>query len=171
MSDLPEARMRVRAVLGPWHKEANLRLFEEHLPTAQVAADALGVELGRIAKSIVMFAGDTPILVVTSGDRRVDRRKVKSILGGAKVRPASAEEVFAVTGFVAGGVSPVGLQQVITTLLDTSLQRFSDVWAGGGVPEALLMLSVADLPLMTGGEFADVGMAVKPPDHHSEGVS
>jgi prolyl-tRNA editing enzyme YbaK/EbsC (Cys-tRNA(Pro) deacylase) len=162
MNDMPEALARVRAALGRWQREAHLRLFNEHLTTAQAAADALGVELGRIAKSIVMFAGDTPILVVTAGDRRVDRQKVKSILGGSKVRQASAAEVLAVTGFVAGGVSPVGLQQVITTLLDTSLQRFPEVWAGGGVPEALLLMNVAELPLMTGGEFADVSMAVEP---------
>lgn len=162
MNDQSEALVRVQAALSHWPTKASLRLFEEHLPTAQTAADAVGVELGQIAKSIVMFAGDTPILVVKTGDRRVDRQKVKAVMGGFKVRPASANEVFAVTGFVAGGVSPVGLKHRVRILLDTSLQRFAEVWAGGGVPEALLLMNVADLPLTTGGEFVDVGMAAPP---------
>ncbi|MDF2630666.1 MAG: hypothetical protein K0R39_4497 [Symbiobacteriaceae bacterium] len=116
----------------------------------------MGVDLGRIAKSILLFAGAQPVLVVAAGDRRVDRQKVKALTGGAKVRIASAEEVLAATGFVAGGVAPVGLLHPATVLLDQSLERFPDVWAGGGVPEALLRLDVARLPAVTGGRFADV---------------
>lgn len=117
----------------------------------------MGVELGRIAKSILLFAGQEPVLVVAAGDRRVDRQKVKALTGGtAKVRVASADEVLAVTGFVAGGVAPVGLLHPARVLLDESLERFPDIWAGGGVPEALLRLDVAALPKVTGGRFADV---------------
>jgi prolyl-tRNA editing enzyme YbaK/EbsC (Cys-tRNA(Pro) deacylase) len=139
---------------------ADLKLFDQHLPTAPAAAEALGVELGRIAKSILLFAGQEPVLVVAAGDRRVDRQKVKALtVGGAKVRIASADEVLAVTGFVAGGVAPVGLLNPAAVLLDESLQRFADIWAGGGVPEALLRLGVAALPEATGGHFADVTTA------------
>ncbi|HYF78922.1 MAG TPA: YbaK/EbsC family protein [Symbiobacteriaceae bacterium] len=136
---------------------ADLKLFDQHLPTAPAAAEALGVELGRIAKSILLFAGQHPVLVVAAGDRRVDRQKVKALTEGvAKVRIASAGEVLAVTGYVAGGVAPVGLLHPATVLLDESLQRYPDIWAGGGVPEALLRLDVAALPQATGGRFADV---------------
>lgn len=96
------------------------------------------------------------MLVVAAGDRRVDRQKVKALTGGLKVKIASADEVLAVTGFVAGGVAPVGLLQSAAVLLDHSLQRFPDVWAGGGIPEVLLRLDVAALPLLTCGTFADV---------------
>ncbi|HWI63120.1 MAG TPA: YbaK/EbsC family protein [Symbiobacteriaceae bacterium] len=147
---------RVRAALAAHHREPELKFFAQHLPTAPIAAEATGVELGRIAKSILLFAGKEPVLVVAAGDRRVDRQKVKLLTGGAKVKIASAVEVLETTGFVAGGVAPVGLLHPAAVLLDESLQRFPDIWAGGGVPEALLRLPVADLPLLTGGTFADV---------------
>ncbi|HYG60682.1 MAG TPA: YbaK/EbsC family protein [Symbiobacteriaceae bacterium] len=150
----------MRATLAAHGREAGLRFFEQHLPTVPIAAEAVGVELGRIAKSILLLSGKEPVLVVAAGDRRVDRQKVKALLGdGRKVVIASAAEVLAHTGFVAGGVAPVGLLHPATVLMDESLQRFADIWAGGGVPEALLQLTVADLPLLTGGRFADVCMA------------
>lgn len=147
---------RVRAALTASGCAYQLKLFEEHQPTALAAAATLGVDLGRIAKSILLFSGGQPVLVVTAGDQRVDRQKVKALTGGGKVTIASADEVLAVTGFVAGGVSPLGLLHPVVTLLDESLQRFDRIWAGGGVPEALLELGVADLPGLTGGRFAAV---------------
>ena len=114
------------------------------------------MELGRIAKSILLFAGNAPVLVITAGDRRVDRQKVRALTGGAKVKIASADEVLEVTGFVAGGVAPVGLLHPATVLLDENLKRFPEIWAGGGIPEVLLRLDLAALPLLTGGTFADV---------------
>lgn len=147
---------RVRAALAACGREAELTFFREHLTTAALAAEALGTDLGSIAKSILLFAGGQPVLVVAAGDRRVDRAKVRDLLQQGKVVIASAPEVLEVTGFVAGGVAPVGLRQRATVLLDESLQRYGAIWAGGGVPEAMLKLTVADLPLVTGGRFADV---------------
>jgi len=152
----PEPLARVRATLAAAGTEAELRLFDQHLTTAAAAAEALGAELGRIAKSILLFAGKEPVLVVTAGDRRVDRQKVKALTGGAKVTIASADEVLAVTGFVAGGVAPVGLLHPAQVLLDESMQSFPDIWAGAGVPEAMLRLPLADLPRLTGGRWGDV---------------
>lgn len=152
----PEPIARVRAALRAAGVEGEIRLFGKLLTTAHAAADALGVELGRIAKSVLMFAGGEPVLVVAAGDRRVDRRKVRDRLNRGKVTLAGPEEVLAVTGFVAGGVAPVGALHPVTVLLDESLRRFPDIWAGGGVPEALLRIRVDDLPRATGGVFADV---------------
>lgn len=152
----PEALVRVRAALAAHGRTPEFRWFSAHLLTAPAAAAAVGVELGRIAKSIVLLAAGAPVLVVAAGDQRVDRQKVKACLGAGKVSIASAAEVLAHTGFVAGGVAPVGLLHPAEVLLDQSLQRFPDIWAGGGVPEVLLRLSVADLPALTGGHFADV---------------
>lgn len=152
----PAPLQRVRQALAAAGVEAEVRLFPEPLPTAPAAAEAVGAELGRIAKSILLFAGSRPVLVVTAGDRRVDRQKVKALLQCGKVRIASADEVLAVTGFVAGGVAPVGLLNPVEVLLDESMRRFPDVWAGGGIPAALLRLRVEDLPRATGGRFAAV---------------
>src|SRR5690606_8626984 len=124
--------------------------------TTAAAAAALGVEAARIAKTVVLAAGEQPVQVVAAGDRRVDRRRVAAVLGVSRARLATPEEVLAWTGFVAGGVAPVGAIRPLPTLLDESLRRFDYVWAGGGVPEALLRLRVADLPALTGGTFVAI---------------
>lgn len=157
----PEPLARVRAALQAAGVEGELRTFADHLTTVAAAAEALGVETARIAKSILLFAGGEPVLVVAAGDQRVDRQKVKALLDRGKVTLAGPDEVLAVTGFVAGGVAPVGLLRPVTVLLDESLRRFPDIWAGGGVPEVLLRLRVEDLPRATGGVFADVVQSVE----------
>lgn len=151
-----EGLKRVRAAAAASGREIEIRLFDEHTSTAQAAAEALGVQLGEIAKSIVLLAEGHLILAIAAGDQRVDRQKVKALMGGVKVSIASAEEVLTATGMAAGGVSPIGLVSPATILLDQSLQRFHAVWAGAGAPQAVLRLIVADLPEVTGGRFADI---------------
>ncbi len=151
-----EPLQRVRDALARYGRPYELRNFAEPLKTAALAAETLGIAVGQVAKSILFLAGGDPVLVVAAGDRRVDRQKVKRLIGKGKVSLASPAEVLEMTGFVAGGVAPVGLLRPAQVLLDASLRRFETIWAGGGVPEALLRLAVADLPLVTGGRFADV---------------
>ncbi|HEY8395079.1 MAG TPA: YbaK/EbsC family protein [Thermaerobacter sp.] len=169
-SEHPEEPLaRVREFLRRHGVDAELRVFPEPLPTTTAAAAALGVEPARIAKTVVLAAGEHPVQVVAAGDRRVDRRRVAAALGVPKVRLAAPEEVRAWTGFVAGGVAPVAAIQPVPTLLDESLRRFDHIWAGGGVPEALLRLRVADLPALTGGTFAAV--CEEPPGSAGHGPS
>lgn len=151
-----EPLQRVRAALAASGGAGEISLLDADVTTAARAAERLGVELGSIAKSIVLWAGAEPVLVVAAGDRRVDRQKVRALLQSGRVRMATADEVLEVTGFTVGGVGPVGLLQPLTVLLDESLRRYERIWAGGGVAEALIHLAVDDLPAMTGGRFADV---------------
>lgn len=129
--------------------------------TAQQAADGLGVQLGQIAKSIVFrrLADDAPVLVVTSGDRRVDSHKVEKLVGA--LGRADAEFVKNKTGFSIGGVSPVAHATPVVTLVDVDLFRFDTVWAAAGHPHAVFPSSPAQL-------CALVGVA---PDNVVEGVS
>lgn len=153
---------RVRRFLARHGIEAEFRVFSEPLATVGAAAAALGVEPERIAKTVILAADGGPVQVVAAGDRRVDRRRVAAVLGVSRLRLARPEEVLDWTGFVAGGVAPVGSLRPLPTLLDESLRRFDHVWAGGGIPEALLRLRVADLPLLTGGQFAEVCQEISP---------
>jgi prolyl-tRNA editing enzyme YbaK/EbsC (Cys-tRNA(Pro) deacylase) len=95
--------------------------------TAVLAADALGVQVGQIVKSLVFQRGDEPVLVLCAGDRRVAADR----LG---LSPASAERVRAVTGFSIGGIPPLGHDFVLPTMIDESLRRFEIVWAAAGTP-------------------------------------
>ncbi len=124
--------------------------------TAQEAADALGVQVGQIAKSVIFRrkADERAVLVVTSGDRRVDEKKVAAQVG--PIGRADADFVKRQTGFSIGGVSPVGHANPPVTLIDQDLQRFGEIWAAAGHPNGVFRLSPADLARLTGAPVVDV---------------
>ena len=129
--------------------------------TAQEAAGALGVVVGQIAKSIIFRrkSDDAAVLVITSGDRRVDEKKVSSLIG--PIGRADADFVKSATGFTIGGVSPVGFIQPPVTLIDRDLLRFDEIWAAAGHPHAVFRLKPQDLERLTGAPVADVVQAPK----------
>ena len=111
----------------------DLRYIEVEASTATVdtAAKALGVEPGRIAKTLAVRAGEHLFLLVARGDARLDNRKCKDALG-ARPRMLGAEETFEVTGHPVGGVCPFGLARPLPIYLDVSLQAFDTVFPAGG---------------------------------------
>lgn len=119
-------------------------------PTAAAAAEALGVEVGRIANSLVFDAGGEPLLVMTSGANRVDTNAVGALLGTA-VQRADPEFVRAATGFPIGGVAPAGFPAPVRVLVDEDLLRYDTVWAAGGTPHTLFETTGSDLVRVTGG--------------------
>ncbi|HMP11953.1 YbaK/EbsC family protein [Hydrogenophaga sp.] len=158
--DLPTAVRRVVQTLSAMGHPHNPVMLDDAARTAQQAADALGVALGQIAKSIIFRrkSDDAAVLVVTSGDRRVDEKKVQALVctEGGKLGRADADFVKAATGFSIGGVSPVGHTWPPVTLIDEQLFRFDVVWAAAGHPHAVFRLSPAELRELTGAPVADV---------------
>lgn len=159
-ADRTEAFQRVcQALMAARHPEAP-RWLEVSARTSQEAAAALGVEVGQIAKSVVFRrrSDDTAVLVVTSGDRRVDERRVAALTG--PLGRADADFVKARTGFSIGGVSPVAHTGAVTTLIDRELFRFDEIWAAAGHPHGVFRLTPQQLQQLTGAPVADV---VQPP--------
>jgi prolyl-tRNA editing enzyme YbaK/EbsC (Cys-tRNA(Pro) deacylase) len=111
----------------------DLRLIEveESTATVESAASALGVEPGRIAKTLAVRAGEKLFLVVARGDARLDNRKCKDEFG-ARPRMLGAEETLELTGHPVGGVCPFGLKSPLPVYLDRSLQAFDVVYPAGG---------------------------------------
>lgn len=111
----------------------DLRLIEVEGTTATVdtAAEALGVEPGRIAKTLAVRAGDHLFLLCTRGNARLDNRKSKEEFG-ARPRMLGAEETLDLTGHPVGGVCPFGLKTPLPVYLDVSLQAFDVVYPAGG---------------------------------------
>ena len=122
--------------------------------TSQMAADSLGCEVAQIAKSIV-FRGDGPVVVVISGDKRVDTKKLSTHLGW-KAKIANADAVRNGTGYVIGGVPPFAHEPGVVVFLDPSLARFDDVWAAAGTPHSVMRLRVSDLKGIVEGGFVDL---------------
>ena len=153
---LPEGVQRVARALQDAHHPHAPVMLDGAARTAQEAADGLGVQLGQIAKSVIFKRKEdgVAVLVVTSGDRRVDEEKVAALVG--KIGRADADFVKAHTGFTIGGVSPVAHLSPPVTLLDQDLWRFEEVWAAAGHPHGVFRLRPQDLPDLTQASPADV---------------
>lgn len=153
---LPEGVQRVAAALQA-HGHAPLpQMLDGACRTARQAADALGIEVGQVAKSIIFrrLSDDAAVLVVTSGDRRVDEAKVAALVG--PLGRADAAFVKERTGFSIGGVAPVAHALPPVTLIDRELLRFGVVWAAAGHPHAVFALHPNDLQGLTGAPLVDV---------------
>jgi prolyl-tRNA editing enzyme YbaK/EbsC (Cys-tRNA(Pro) deacylase) len=156
LHSLPETVQRVaRALQEAGHLHAP-QMLDDAARTAQQAADALGIAVGQIAKSIIFRrkSDDAAVLVITSGDKRVDEKKVDAIVG--RTGRADAEFVKAKTGFSIGGVSPFAHATPPVTLIDRELFRFDEIWAAAGHPHAVVRLAPQDLERLTGAPVADV---------------
>ena len=156
LTSLPEGVQRVARILQEHgHPHAPVML-DDAARTAQQAADALGIGVGQIAKSIIFRrkSDDAAVLVVTSGDRRVDEKKVDALVG--KTGRADADFVKAKTGYSIGGVSPVGHATPPVTLIDRELFRFDEIWAAAGHPNGVFRLTPKQLAELTGAPVEDV---------------
>jgi prolyl-tRNA editing enzyme YbaK/EbsC (Cys-tRNA(Pro) deacylase) len=145
---------RVSAYLDEKRINARVVILDESTGTSQLAADALGCTVAEIAKSIVFKVSEGAVVVVISGDRRVDAKKVSAHLG-VKVGNADADAVKALTGYAIGGVPPFPHDSGVKVLLDGSLTRFEKVWAAAGTPNSVMNLTVEQLRGIV-SDFIDV---------------
>lgn len=129
----------------------------ESTRTAQEAADRAGCELGQIVKSLIFRgkASGKPILVLTSGPNRVNEKRI-SEYAGETIGKADADFVRTVTGFVIGGVPPIGHAQQMETYLDEDFLKYQTIWAAAGTPNAIFELKTEDLQKMTKGKVITV---------------
>ena len=135
----------------------DLPLLETHETTATVetAAKALGVEPGRIAKSLAVRVGENVFLLVTRGDARLDNAKTKAAFG-TRPRMLGAEETFEVTGHQVGGVCPFGLATGLPVYLDESLKAFDVVYPAGGSLNTSVKVTVERLFQLVGDRWVDI---------------
>jgi prolyl-tRNA editing enzyme YbaK/EbsC (Cys-tRNA(Pro) deacylase) len=138
-------RLRARGL------EIEVKTLSDSARTAALAAAALDVEVGQIVKSLVFLCGETPVVVLCAGDRRVD-------VGRLGLSRAPAERVRQVTGFSIGGVPPLGHTAELETTIDESLRRFSVVWAAAGTPHDVFSIGTdALIEAIPGARVARVG--------------
>jgi prolyl-tRNA editing enzyme YbaK/EbsC (Cys-tRNA(Pro) deacylase) len=123
--------------------------------TVALAAEALGVEPGQIAKTLSLRQGGDVVLLVARGDARLDNRKYKDRFG-QKVRMLGFEEVERETGHPVGGVCPFGLARPLRVFCDVSLRDFDVVYPAAGAPDAAVRLTPDRLALLTNAEWVDV---------------
>ena len=155
-TDRPDGFIRVAQVLAERGHPHAPQWLETSARTCAEAAQALQVQVGQIAKSVIFRrkVDDRAVLVVTSGDRRVDEKKVAAIVGA--LCRADADFVKAKTGFSIGGVAPLGHSEPPLTLIDGELFRYFEIWAAAGHPNGVFKLAPAELQALTGAPVHDV---------------
>ena len=118
--------------------------FDVSSATVSLAAAAVGVEEGKIAKSLGFMTPDGPVIVVMAGDVKTDNAKFKATFK-TKARMIPFEEVESVVGYAAGGVCPFGVNEGIKVYLDESLRRFDIVYPAAGTARSAVKLTVEEL--------------------------
>jgi len=148
---------RVRSYLAAYPYPVEIFEFDASTHTAELAARAVGVAVGQIAKSVLFTINDRTVMVVTSGDVKVSQSKLKQHLGVAgKVRLPDAETTMELTGFPPGGVCPFALRHPVPVLIDVSMERFPVVYIAAGSPHSAASVTVGQLLEITGGELCDL---------------
>jgi prolyl-tRNA editing enzyme YbaK/EbsC (Cys-tRNA(Pro) deacylase) len=150
--------LRVTARLAELHIPGSVVVLEVTARTAQEAADALGIQVGQVASSIVFKLPDgSPLLVITSGRHRVDTNLVAQNLSVERLHRADADFVRESSGFAIGGVSPVAWTNPAQIIIDQALDDYEVIWAAAGHPHAVFPTSFKELKEATMARAMVVG--------------
>jgi prolyl-tRNA editing enzyme YbaK/EbsC (Cys-tRNA(Pro) deacylase) len=157
---LPPAAQRVQDALAKLGHRGRVRVMPASTRTSAEAAAAVGCTVAEIAKSIIFRAkaSQRAVLVMASGVNRVDEKKIATLVGEG-IGKADAEFVRARTGFVIGGVPPVGHDMPPLVLIDEDLLKLTSLWAAAGTPRAVFPLTPGELVALTKGQVADIRAA------------
>ena len=132
MSDLHPNVVRVVEAARALGLEITTRRFPEGTKTAQDAANAIGVLVGQIVKSLVFAVDGEIVMAYVSGANQLDEKKLAAAAGGVKCSRVDADAVREATGFPIGGVPPLGLATQLRIFIDPDLLKYDEVWAAAG---------------------------------------
>jgi prolyl-tRNA editing enzyme YbaK/EbsC (Cys-tRNA(Pro) deacylase) len=160
---LSASAQRVQDALQARGLALQVRELPQSTRTAAEAAQAVGCQVGQIAKSLVFKASASgrPILVITSGTNRASEQAIAEAIG-EPVSMADPAFVRTHTGFAIGGVPPIGHTDTLLTLIDEDLLAYPVIWAAAGTPRAVFPLDPSELSALTGGRVLRVRAGVPP---------
>lgn len=152
---------RVIAAAARKGVEIDILSFPEGTHTAADAAVAVGAQIGQIVKSLVFVAPretdpPEPVLALVSGSNRVDVARFAAVSGEPQIRRASASEARMLTGFVIGGIPPIGHDRPIRVFMDPDLGRYQTVWAAAGLPTAVFEVPPGTLRMLANATVAPI---------------
>lgn len=139
----------VKAYFSKYGIEHRIRELADSSATVELAAQALGCEPCRIAKTLSFMVEDSPILIVAAGDAKIDNPKYKAQFG-TKAKMLTPEQAESLVGHAVGGVCPFGINEGVTIYLDASLKRFSTIFPACGSSNSAIELTIAELEKYSG---------------------
>src|SRR5215470_12438561 len=149
---MTDAAARVQSFFAARGVQIDIQTFDTSVHTAQQAAQALGTEVRNIVKSLVFEADGQPVLVLCSGDRRVDTARLAALCAAQQVRQASAERTRSVTGYSIGGVPPVAHASPLPIFMDQALLTCEVVYAAAGTARTLFAIAPQTLRDVSGAQ-------------------
>ena len=147
---------RAEKALKHFNQTLSVTELENTARTAIDAAASLNCEVGAIVKSLLFKNGDSYFLCLVSGDKRCSLNKLKKFFNSKDLSMASPDEVKDQTGYTIGGVSPIGHINSLQILVDSSLNRFKDLYAAAGHPNCIFKINFVDLLKLTNGSLEDI---------------
>ena len=147
---MTDATARVRRFFAERGVQVEIQTFHASVHTAQQAAQSLGTEVRNIVKSLVFEADGQPVLVLCSGDRRVDTARLATLCAAQQVRQASAERIKSITGHSIGGVPPVAHATPLAIFMDQELLTCEVVYAAAGTARTLFAVAPQTLRDVSG---------------------
>ena len=147
---------RAEKALKEFDEALSVTELENTARTALDAAKSLNCEVGAIVKSLLFKNGDNYFLCLVSGDKRCSLNKLKKFFNSKDLSMASPNDVKEQTGYTIGGVSPIGHTNSLQILVDSSLNRFKDLFAAAGHPNCIFKINFDDLIKITNGSIEDV---------------
>ena len=156
MSDLHPNVARVIAAARERGLEITTKRFPEGTKTAQDAANAIGVTVGAIVKSLVFGVDDEVVMALVSGSNQLDEKKLAVAAGGSKCKRVDADAVREATGYAIGGVPPLGLATQMRIFIDPDLLQYEEVWAAAGTWNDVFAIKPGLLQRATDGVVSDV---------------
>lgn len=156
MSDIHLNVQRVMAAARERGLEISTHRFPEGTKTAQDAANAIGVSVGQIVKSLVFTVDGETVMAFVSGANQLDEKKLALAAGGAMCTRVDADAVRAATGYPIGGVPPLGLATQLKIFIDPDLLQYDEVWAAAGTWNDVFPINPHDLQRVTNGVVVEV---------------
>ena len=147
---------RAEKALKEFDETLSVTELENTARTAVDAAKSLNCEVGAIVKSLLFKNVDNYFLCLVSGDKRCSLNKLKKIFNSKDLSMASPDDVKEQTGYTIGGVSPIGHKKKLQILVDSSLNRFKDLYAAAGHPNCIFKINFENLIKITNGSIEDV---------------
>ena len=147
---------RVERLLKEFDQSQKVIILDTSARTALEAASSLGCEVGAIIKSLIFKTENTFTLFLVAGDKKASLNKIKKTLNIKDASMALAEDVKKITGYTIGGGSPIGHLNKVDVFIDSSLERFTSLFAAAGHPNCVFKINFKDLQKITNGSIKEI---------------